>query len=244
MKIILFIKKMIIMNDENQKEKLGIRLVLKSFSILLFFLAFTFIIAGRLDYWQGWVFNGLNFFFIIVTYFVLIDRKDLIKERLKPGVGMKRWDRVYYWVSTPIYFLMIGISILDASRFHWEPIVSLIFILLAIVFYSVGQIIIIWAKKANKFFSSVVRIQSDRKHTVCSNGPYRFIRHPGYLGGLIYTIATPLLLGSFWGLILVIFTVIPLFIRTYLEDKTLKKELAGYIEYSKKVKYRIIPFLW
>lgn len=90
----------------------------------------------------------------------------------------------------------------------------------------------------------MVRIQSDRKQTVCSNGSYRFIRHPGYLGGIIFTIATPFLLGSFWGLIPIIFTLIPVFIRTYLEDETLKKELTGYTEYSKKVRYRIIPFIW
>ena len=73
------------MNTPDQKEKLGIRLVLKSLGIFLVFVAVTFLAAGRLDYWQGWVVNGLNFLFIFLTYFVLIDRKDLIKERLKPG---------------------------------------------------------------------------------------------------------------------------------------------------------------
>ena len=232
------------MNETNQKEKIGIKLVLKSISILLFFLVITFIIAGRLDYWQGWVFNGLNFFFIFITYIVLIDRKDLIKERLKPGKGMKTWDRMYYAISTPLFFVMFIISILDAGRFYWEPAIPFIIILLGIILYSIGQIIVIWAKKANKFFSSVVRIQSDRKQIVCSNGPYRFIRHPGYLGGIIFTIVTPFLLGSFWGLIPAIIAIVIVFIRTYLEDETLKQELTGYIEYSKKVKYRIIPLLW
>jgi len=232
------------MNETNQSEKIGIKLVLKSISILLLFLVITFIIAGRLDYWQGGVFNGLNFFFIFITYIVLLDRKDLIRERLKPGKGMKKWDRIYYAVSTPLFFVMFILSILDASRFYWKPTIPFFIILLGIIFYSIGQIIVIWAKRANKFFSSVVRIQSDRKQTVCSNGPYKFIRHPGYLGGLIFTIATPFLLGSFWGFIPAILTIIVVFIRTYLEDETLKKELTGYIEYSKKVKYRIIPFVW
>ncbi|UCF12965.1 MAG: isoprenylcysteine carboxylmethyltransferase family protein [Thermoplasmatales archaeon] len=232
------------MNDKSHNEKLGIKLVMKSISIFIVFLAVTFITAGRLDYWQGWVFNGLNIFFILVTYIVLIDQKDLIKERLKPGKGMKKWDRVYYAVSTPIFFAILIVSVLDAGRFYWKPIVPLIIIFLGIIMYSIGQIIIIWSKKTNKFFSSVVRIQLDRKHKVCSDGPYRFVRHPGYLGGLIFTIATPFVLGSFWGLIPAIIAIIFVFGRTYLEDKTLIKELTGYKDYAKKVRYRLIPFIW
>ena len=228
----------------DQNEKLGIKLILKSLSIFLVMIAITFVTAGRLDYWQGWIFNGLNVFFILITYIVLIDRKDLIKERLKPGKGMKKWDRVYYVFSTPIFFVMLIISALDGGRFYWNPTVPLIIIFLGIVLYSIGQIIIIWAKKENKFFSSVVRIQSDRKQEVCKEGPYGFVRHPGYLGGLIFTIATPFVLGSFWGLIPAIFTLFLMFGRTYLEDKTLQQELDGYLEYANQVKYRIIPGIW
>jgi protein-S-isoprenylcysteine O-methyltransferase Ste14 len=232
------------MNDNIQNEKLGIKLFLKSISIFIILIVVTFITAGRLDYWQGWIFNCLNIFFILVTYIVLIDQKDLIKERLKPGKGMKKWDRVYYAISTPIFFITLIISVLDAGRFYWKPYVPLIITFIGIIFFSIGQIIIIWAKKKNNYFSSVVRIQSDRKQKVCNDGPYRFVRHPGYLGGLIFTIATPFVLGSFWGLIPAIITIMLMFGRTYLEDKTLKKELTGYKEYSKKVKYRLIPFIW
>ena len=231
-------------NDSNQKEKLGIKIVLKSISIFIVFIIITFITAGKLDYWQGWVFNGLNILFILITYIVLIDRKDLIKERMKPGKGMKKWDRIYYAVSTPIFFFMFIISILDASRFYWKPTIPLIIIFLGIILYSIGQIIVLWAKKTNKFFSSVVRIQSERKQTVCTDGPYRYVRHPGYIGGLIFTIGTPFMLGSFWGLFPAIITIFLVFGRTYLEDKTLKNELPGYKEYAKKVKYRFIPFIW
>jgi len=205
-------------NDSNQKEKLGIKIVLKSISIFIVFIIITFITAGKLDYWQGWVFNGLNILFILITYIVLIDRKDLIKERMKPGKGMKKWDRIYYAVSTPIFFFMFIISILDASRFYWKPTIPLIFIFLGIILYSIGQIIVLWAKKTNKFFSSVVRIQSERKQTVCTDGPYRYVRHPGYIGGLIFTIGTPFMLGSFWGLFPAIITIFLVFGRTYLEE--------------------------
>ena len=190
------------------------------------------------------MFNGLNILFILLTFAVLSDRKDLIRERLKPGQGMKRWDRMYYAISTPLFFVMFIFCILDATRFSWKPTVPSLMSVLGILLYCLGQSIVLWAKRTNRFFSSVVRIQSDRKQEVCTTGPYRFIRHPGYLGGLIFTISTPVMLGSYWGLLPAVLTIILVFVRTYLEDTTLKKELPGYEDYSKKVKYKIIPFLW
>lgn len=232
------------MNNQNQKETLGIRLILKSFFILFVFVAVTFLVAGRVDYWQGWVFNGLNILFIFLTYLLLMDRKDLIKERLKPGEGMKQWDKIYYAVSTPLFFVMLILSILDSVRFSWGPTVPFSFVVFGIILYCLGQFIGLWAKMANRFFSSVVRIQHDRNQTVCTAGPYRFVRHPGYLGGVIFTLGTPLMLGSFWGLLPAFITLLSLGVRTYLEDTTLKRELSGYVLYTTKVKYRLIPFLW
>ncbi len=232
------------MDDSNHKEKLGIKLYLKSLAIFLVFILVTFVVAGRLDYWQGWVFNGLNIFFILLTYYLLIDRKDVIKERLKPGQGMKQWDRIYYAISTPLFFVMFSLSILDATRFSWEPTIPFFIIVLGISLYCLGQFIVLWAKRTNRFFSSVVRIQHDRNQTVCTDGPYRFVRHPGYLGGIIFTIGTPLMLGSFWGLLPAAVTIPFIFARTYLEDATLQQELPGYVLYITKVKYRLFPFLW
>jgi len=232
------------MNDTNHKDKIGLGLVLKSASFLVFFVVLTVITAGRLDYWQGWVFNGLNIFFLLVTYIVLRNRKGLIKERLKPGEGMKKWDKAYSLISTPLSFVMFILSVLDAARFSWTPRVPFLVIVLGCVMYSAGQILVLWAKKANDFFSSVVRIQTDRNQTVCTDGPYRFVRHPGYLGGLVFIVATPLLLGSFWGLIPAILLMIPVIGRTYLEDETLHAELPGYQDYARNVRYRLIPYIW
>lgn len=97
---------------------------------------------------------------------------------------------------------------------------------------------------SNKFFSTLVRLQTDREHKVATEGPYKYIRHPGYLGYILFSLAIPIALGTFWGLILSGTTSILLIIRTSLEDATLKKELPGYAEYTEDVKYRLIPFLW
>jgi len=227
-----------------EKEQLQIKLIFKSIFFLVVIIAITFITAGSIKYWQGWIYNGLNVFFTILSLIVLWDKKDLITERLNPGKGMKKWDKMFLILSTPVYFSILIISVLDGGRFDWDPQVLLSVIISAIVVYVAGRTIILWAKQVNRFFSSVVRIQTDRGHTVCKDGPYKFIRHPGYFGGLLFTIVTPLVFGSFWGLIPTIVAIILLFVRTYLEDKTLQAELPGYVEYTKEVKFKLLPGIW
>jgi protein-S-isoprenylcysteine O-methyltransferase Ste14 len=115
---------------------------------------------------------------------------------------------------------------------------------ISILVYILGQGIFIWAKRANAFFSTVVRIQKERGHTVCQDGPYGFVRHPGYVGGILYGLSGPLVLGSLWALIPTALGLVLVIIRTSLEDKTLQEELTGYVEYSQKVKYKLIPGIW
>lgn len=224
------------------KEELEGKLIFKSIFFFALIIAITFIGAGRIDYWQGWIYNGLNIIFLLLSYFLL--PRELIEERLKPKEGIKKWDKIYSIVSIPVYFAILIISILDGGRFDWEPRIPILVVIIGVVVYTIGQIIILWAKKVNKFFSTVVRIQKDRGQTVCKDGPYRFVRHPGYLGGLLYIIVTPIVLSSFWGLIPAVIAVVLLFIRTYLEDKTLQRELEGYTDYTNETRYRLLPGIW
>jgi protein-S-isoprenylcysteine O-methyltransferase Ste14 len=103
---------------------------------------------------------------------------------------------------------------------------------------------ILWAMWTNNFFSSRVRIQTDRGQYVVQEGPYSFVRHPGYLGVLFWQPSIPLSLGSLWGLIPACLAVISIIIRTYLEDRMLQKELPGYSDYTRKVRYRLIRGIW
>jgi len=231
-------------NQENtvRKERLEMKLIFKSIFLVVLIVAITFIIAGRIDYWQGWIYNGLLIIFLLPSYFLL--PRELIEERLKPKKGMKKWDKIYFIISTPVYFAILIISILDGGRFGWEPRIPILVVIIGVVVFTIGQIIFLWAKRVNKFFSTVVRIQKDRGQTVCKDGPYRFVRHPGYLGALLYLIVTPFVLSSFWGLIPTLIVVVLLFIRTYLEDKTLQRELEGYTDYTNEVRYRLLPGIW
>ena len=108
----------------------------------------------------------------------------------------------------------------------------------------VGQLFFLIAQKQNKFFSSTVRIQTDRGHTVCKTGLYKVVRHPAYLGNFIQTLGFPLIFGSLWSIIPAIISIILLLIRTNLEDKTLINELNGYREYTHETRFKIIPYIW
>jgi len=203
-----------------------------------------FISGGRLGYWQAWLYILVNVFFIALTNWLLRDNPDLLLERMFPGQGVKTWDRIYRAVSTPLYFVTLIVAALDAGRGHWTPRLPPVFYAGAFAIYCLGQVLMLWAKRTNNFFSSVVRIQDDRGQTVCCEGPYRYVRHPGYLGGLAFGLSAPLLLGSLLALVPSILAAALLVGRTVLEDNTLLAELDGYRTYANEVRFRLLPYLW
>jgi protein-S-isoprenylcysteine O-methyltransferase Ste14 len=177
---------------------------------------------------------------------VLAVKKDsqLMSERSKPGEGTKSWDKLLLGLSAIIFLCTIILAGLDSGRFRWSPILPWIINAFGVILVITGQIIFLVARKENKFFSTVVRIQKDRGHTVCETGIYRAVRHPGYLGMIISTMGFPFLLSSLWSIVPTFLAIILLCIRTFLEDKTLKDELTGYLEYTKKIRYKLVPWMW
>jgi len=210
--------------------------------IFLFILIFPF--AGRLDYWQGWLYIAVNTLIVLITVWILRDKPEFISERLKPGQGMKSWDKWYYALSTPFYFIFLFVSSLDSGRFGWSGPLPAVIYLGGTLIYILGQAIMLWAKLANNYFSSVVRIQTERGQQVCREGPYNYVRHPGYVGGLLFGLTGPLMLGSLWGLVPAVIAAVMLVVRTGLEDKTLHQELPGYTDYAQAVKFRLLPGVW
>jgi protein-S-isoprenylcysteine O-methyltransferase Ste14 len=139
---------------------------------------------------------------------------------------------------------MVIVAGLDSGRFLWSPTLHLSLHISAVVLTLSGHSFFLIAKRQNKFFSTVVRIQTERGHTVCDTGLYKIIRHPGYLGMIISTLGFPLLLGSLWSIVPVTLSILILLVRTQLEDETLVKELKGYREYTLKTPYKLIPKVW
>lgn len=208
-------------------------------------IAAIFILAGRITYWQGWLYGGTSFLILLISSILFANKTDLIKERLKPGPGTKWWDKIlFYGLYIPLNFAIIIIASLDAGRFRWTMQLPVSVYIISYVVHLLSHFIHLWAQWINPFFSSVVRIQMDRGHKVVQNGPYCFVRHPGYVGGILLGVSTSLVLGSLWALIPAGAVVILLIVRTYLEDITLQKELPGYADYTKKVKYRLLPGIW
>jgi len=213
------------------------------FFYLLIFVS-VFVLAGRITYWQGWAFCGICLLFIIIVSIKLADRKDFLAERLKPGPGVKWWDKIFFRLYSFLCLCLFVISVLDGGRFNWSPQLPVITYATGYTVMLSSYLFILWAMWTNQFFSSRVRIQSDRGQYVIQEGPYRFVRHPGYLGAIFWLPSLPLLLGSLWGLVPAGLAVIAIIIRTYLEDDMLQKELAGYGDYAKKVRYRLIRGIW
>lgn len=129
-------------------------------------------------------------------------------------------------------------------RFGRSPQLALAIQLIALVLLVLGYALFSWAMASNPFFSTLVRIQGERGHAVASAGPYRIVRHPGYVGWIILSIATPLMLGSLWGVMPGGLSALLMAVRTALEDKTLLAELDGYQDYAQTVRYRLLPGVW
>jgi len=153
-------------------------------------------------------------------------------------------DKTILGLSFLIAISMYIIAGLDSGRYHWSPNFHWSICLLGTNLTILGQLLFLIVQKQNKFFSSAVRIQTNREHIVCETGLYKIIRHPAYFGSIIQLLGFPLLFGSLWSIIPICLSIILLITRTNLEDKTLKNELKGYLEYSNKTRYKIIPFVW
>jgi protein-S-isoprenylcysteine O-methyltransferase Ste14 len=210
----------------------------------LLFFAVIFISAGHFCYWQGLVYTGIGLFMVVLQYTALRLDSDLLKERSTPGEGVKNWDKLILGLSFLATISMYSVAGLDSGRYHWSPDFHWSIYLLGAILTASGQLLFLIAQKQNKFFSSIVRVQTDRGHTVCETGLYKVVRHPAYLGSVIQTIGFPLLFGSLWSIIPVSGLIILLLTRTHLEDNTLQNELKGYKEYTSKIRYRLIPYVW
>jgi len=168
---------------------------------------------------------------------------SLITERMRPGDGIKGWDRTLVRLLNISGLLILLIAGLD-HRYNWYNFIPMSLQIPGLILFIIGYLILIYAAITNSFFSSVVRIQKERGHQVITCGPYKFIRHPGYLGITLCLIAEPLIFQSLLSGIPCIIAVWFMIIRTRHEDQTLIQELDGYSDYKKSVQFRLIPGVW
>ena len=215
-----------------------------SMATTIVFLVILLVSAGRLDYWQAWAYTAISTVMNLCMRLILLNAPEVAKERAKPGEGAKGWDKALLGFGFLLNIVTLVVAGLDSGRFNWLPRWSLGWFSIGIALTTAGMGIFLLALKENRYFSAVVRIQTDRGHTVCTTGPYRVVRHPGYAGMIIGTIGLPFLFTSAWSSIPALLSSILLVARTSLEDVALEKELLGYSDYQRITRFRLIPGVW
>jgi len=221
--------------------------IVRFLAAALLLMAVLFLAAGKLDWWEGWAYVIQAFIVLVVSRAILIRKNpDLAQERAYAGKkeNVKPWDRILMPLMSIFLPLVSWIVCGLDERFSWSPDLpnGIQFIALFLMF--AGSMLGTWAMIANRFFSSHVRIQTERGHTVVSSGPYRFVRHPGYAGGVLSWVVSPVFFSSIGATIPAILAIIVIITRTALEDRTLQEELPGYRDYARIVRHRLIPGIW
>jgi len=233
------------MASENYKLTAGqiiyMIIVLLTCPVLVLFL------SGDWFWVEGWIFD-IWFLALCLSTIAYLHRKDpaLLLEGFKqPGTGdQKEWDRYFVYVLMIVFIAWLVIMPLDAKRYAWSKNFPLWLKILGGVGLLISFFLLYRSYTDNPFVSPLVRIQKERKQYVVSTGVYGFVRHPMYLGAIFMFVGTPMLLGSKYGILIGAIISLLLVSRIIGEEKMLIEELEGYADYKKKVRYRLIPFVW
>jgi len=211
---------------------------------LLLWAAVLFASAGSFHWLRAWIYLSLYVGGLLMTVaIVLRANPEVIVARGRRHKDTKRSDKICIVIYTPLVFVLPLVAGFDAVRFHWSSLpFATLYAGAALFVLGIGATI--WAMAVNPFLEETVRIQTDRRHRVITAGPYRFVRHPMYVGIILSYLAAPLVLGSVWAYLPAAATILLFIWRTALEDRTLRQELPGYEEYAQRTRYRLLPAIW
>ena len=208
--------------------------------IMAFILVLT---SGTWTWINTWIYAALaTLTSVLVHLFVIRVNPSLYNERGNPNENTQKWDLILMRAISLFSFSSIIIAGLD-KRNSWSSLGDG-WIIPGGILIILSGVLATWAMAENSYFSSVVRIQDDRGQIVISSGPYHYIRHPGYLSGIMFFLGTPMVLDSVFGFVSFVCITVGFGIRIIFEEKMLIAQLDGYREYSKMVKYRLIPKIW
>jgi protein-S-isoprenylcysteine O-methyltransferase Ste14 len=200
--------------------------------------------AGRLNWWPAWAAIAVWLAtFAAMDILLLRFNPGLMAERLAPPKGAKSWDRAILSILRLTQLVRYVLAGLD-QRYSWTGGFLLAAQIAGLTACVLGQALLTWAMASNVFFSQIVRIQSDRGHVVSTDGPYRHVRHPAYVGLILFELGMSALLASWWAMAASGLCASLLILRTALEDRTLQAELGGYVDYARRVRFRLVPMVW
>ncbi len=200
--------------------------------------------AGTFAWPRAWGYLALvGANFVVNLVYLQRVNPSLIAARARFGAGTKRWDVIWSVCFAPAFCSIYVVAGLDAVRYEWTAMSDRLWWLGLAVFVP-GTSLFSWSMGVNPFFEKTVRIQTERGHRVVDAGPYQIIRHPGYVGFFGWCFSAPLLLGSWWAFVPATISALGMVVRTALEDRTLQRELPGYADYARRVRYRLLPGVW
>jgi protein-S-isoprenylcysteine O-methyltransferase Ste14 len=226
------------------EKRFDVRLMAKGSLALLVVMTLLLALAGRVDYWQLWLFGAINVCFLAAMAVVFSGSADLFRERFRASAEAKGWDRVLWIFFGPANLAIVITAGLDAGRFGWSAGYPPLIYALGYLGYVCGGALHLWSIRQNPFYTSTVSIQEDGGQSVIDRGPYRLVRHPGYSGIILMVNSMAVVLGSPWALIPSGCSTLVLILRTWLEDRALRNELSGYGDYAARIRYRLLPGVW
>ncbi len=230
-----------------EKHMLIFRLIAGLIINMAIFGTLLFLPAGTLEWWRAWVFLGVVFVcYVVMAISIFPGREDLLNERFKPPIqkGQPFADKI---ILILFIFAFLGLTVfipLDVFRLHLLPNPGTLVSSLGLALFVAGWWIISFAMKENSFAVLVVKHQEERQQTVVATGVYSIVRHPMYAGAVLLMIGMPLWLESYAAGLVAIAPIGLLAIRIRVEERLLERELKGYDAYTKRVRYRLLPFLW
>ena len=205
-----------------------------------------FAAAGRLDWGMAWAYLAVTYLSSIASRLLMYRiAPDMVAERARAFdlKNARGWDK--YFLPLALILAPLLLNLVAGLDHRWSlSAVPFGLQLLGLVGLLLGGAAGMWAMAVNRFYSSVMRIQKDRGQIVVTNGPYHFVRHPGYASAVLSYLSLSLTFGSWWSMIVAILVIISFIVRTDREDRLLKAELEGYTEYTGQVRYRLIPGIW
>ena len=211
--------------------------------VFIFEALLLFVAAGRIDWLWAWVLLGLYFVGVLINAYYMFRYSPETIARRASGEGIKGWDKIVSGLWALVGIVQLIVAGLD-DRYGWSASLPLAAHIVGIVLFVLGFALFSYAMITNAYFATVVRIQTEQGHRVCTTGPYRYVRHPGYVGAILQAFGLPLLLGSLWALLPGVISALLIVVRTALEDRTLQAELPGYVAYTQQTHHRLLPGVW
>lgn len=243
-------------NDASESlNKYGASSIIREFVLVGFTATLLWLSAGFQLWLTAWIYIIFLLIFSTVFMAAMVKKNPaLLNLRGSPrrairSTPMRRYDKIYFFFYVPLFVLIPIVAGFEYRGFLMTCVIihstlSLWLISLGFVLILIGDTIFGWAMVSNPFFHGMMKIQEERGHQVISKGPYQWIRHPGYLGQILFYLGTPLILGSWWAFLLGVIMGIAFIYRTAKEDQVLQIELEGYSEYTAQVRKRLIPGIW